>query len=65
MNITEMIISAIVKKGVISEGRNLNADFNIPMSKVGPDGEIVEKMVTVKVNVEHITIRLERKDEAE
>lgn len=32
MKITDMVISAIVKKGILYEARNIDADVEIPMT---------------------------------
>lgn len=52
--ITEMIISAIVKKGVLHECRNFNTEIEIPMTV-----EDSEHKVRIKINCEHMTLRFE------
>jgi len=55
MKITEMIISAIVKKGVLYEARNVETDFDIPTIV---DGQ--EKTIKINLKAEHMTLRIER-----
>lgn len=54
MALSDMIISAIIKKGIVWEARNFETDVQIPDSKV-----------TVKIKAEHMTVRIEKdkKDE--
>jgi len=47
MNITDMLVSALLKKGVLGEVRNLEMD--IPL----------EGMV-IKVKAEHVTLKVEK-----
>ena len=49
MKITEMIISAIIKKGIVWEARNFETDVRIPDSNI-----------VVKINAEHMTVRIEK-----
>lgn len=49
MQITEMIISAIIKKGIVWESRNFETDVQIP-----------ESNITVKIKAEHMTLKVER-----
>lgn len=49
MKITEMIISAIIKKGIVWEARNFETDVQIPDSNI-----------VVKIKAEHMTVRIEK-----
>ena len=49
MKITDMIISAIVKKGIVWETRNFEADVPVPDSKI-----------VVRIKAEHMTVRVEK-----
>lgn len=51
MKLTDMIISAILKKGIISEARNIEAEVDIPDTKI---------KVTIKID--HITMKFEKND---
>ena len=49
MKITDMVISAIIKKGIAWEARNFETDIEIPDSSI-----------VVKIKAEHMTIRVEK-----
>ena len=49
MKLSDMIISMIIKKGIINEIRNMECDVDIP-----------DTNVKVKIKAEHITIKLEK-----
>lgn len=53
MKLTDMFISAVIKKGILYEARNCDLDFEIPME--GKEG-------TIKINfkAEHMTLRVEK-----
>jgi hypothetical protein len=55
MKIMEMILSGVVKKGILYEARNLDSEIEIPLNMDGHD-------INVKVNIkcEHMTLRIER-----
>ncbi len=59
-NIPEMILSAILKKGVIGEVRNCDVTFEVPSK----DGS--ERKTKINVKAEHITLRVikEKEDES-
>lgn len=47
MKITEVLVSILIKKGVIFEGRNFDVDFDLNGTKVN-------------VKAEHVTIKLDK-----
>ena len=51
--ITDMIVSAILKKGIVNEMRNINLELDIP-----------EMKGTLKITIDNMTTRFE-KDEKE
>jgi len=51
MNVTEMVLSAIIKKGVVWEARNFETDVQIP-----------DNNMIVKIKAEHMTIQLEKRE---
>jgi len=60
MKITDMVLSAILKRGILYEARNCDMEFEVPMAQEGDSGEGREKKVTIKLKAEHITIRVEK-----
>lgn len=55
MKITDMIITAMVKRGVLYEAKNTDVDVEIPVSIEGLD-----KIVKVNIKCENMTIRIEK-----
>jgi hypothetical protein len=60
MKLTDMIISSIIKKGILYEARNCDFDFTIPATSVLINGDTQENYIMVKVKVEHMSLRIER-----
>lgn len=60
MKLSDMIISSILKKGIVYEARNTNINLLIPYS----NGE--NPFISVGIQAEHMTIRVEKgKEELE
>ncbi len=55
MKITDMIISAILKKGILYEARNVDTDAEIPMIIEGQ-----ERKIKVNIIFEHMTLKIEK-----
>jgi hypothetical protein len=55
MAITDMIISAVMKKGILYEARNIDADIDVPIS-----GENQQEKIKIHIKCEHMTLRIER-----
>jgi len=57
MKITDAIISAVIKKGVLYEARNCDVEFDIPQNK-----DLVLGSETIKIHftAEHMTLRIEK-----
>jgi len=49
MMLSDMVISMILKKGVLHEARNFEAEVEIPDTKI-----------KIKINIEHMTLRMEK-----
>ena len=54
MKISEMVISALLKKGVLYEARKIDASIEIPDTRI-----------TVKINIEHMTLRFDKDEKKE
>jgi len=61
MNIPEMIMSAILKKGILYEATNVDAEFEIPKIQVS-DGEVTEIKIKVYLKADNMTLKIERED---
>ena len=54
MKITDMVIQAILKKGILYEARNVDTDVEIPMVI-----ENQERKIKINIKGEHMTLRVE------
>ena len=54
MKITDMLISAVIKNGVIYEARKVDTDVEIP---IVIDNQ--ERTVKINIKCEHMTLRVE------
>ena len=63
MKITNMIISAVIKKGILYEARNCDVEFDIPQEQEGDSKEPKEK-IKVHFKAEHMTLRIEKEEES-
>lgn len=55
MKITDMVISSILKKGILYEARNVDTDVEIPMVI-----ENQERKIKINIKCEHMTLRIEK-----
>ena len=55
-----MLISAIIKKGILYEARNCDLEFEIPTLQEHENGESVESKMKIKFKAEHMTLRIEK-----
>lgn len=55
MKISDMIISAIIKKGILYEARNVDIDIDIPMAN--QEGT---EFIRVNLKAEHMSIRIDK-----
>lgn len=55
MKISEMIISAIIKKGILYEARNVDIDVDIPIAN-----KEETEFIRVNFKAEHMTIRIDK-----
>jgi len=60
MKITDMLISGLIRRGILYEARNCDMEFDIPTSQTNVDGEPFGGKIKVKVKVEHMTLRIEK-----
>ncbi len=54
MKLTDMVISAIIKKGILGEARNVDVTFDIPSETEGLKG------MRINVKAEHVSVRIEK-----
>jgi hypothetical protein len=60
MKITDMIISALLKKGILYEARNCNVDVDIPQAITDTISDASTSKIKVNIKIEHMTLRIEK-----
>jgi hypothetical protein len=55
MKLTDMIISAIIKKGIVYEARCVDTTIAIPMEHEGE-----ERIIQIQFKAEHMTLKLDK-----
>ena len=59
--ITDMLISAIIKKGILGEARNVDVEFDIPTEKLytTQEGDVFKK-TKIHIKAEHLSIQIDK-----
>lgn len=57
MKITDVIITALIKKGMLYEARNMDVDVNIPF------GEDNGETIYVNIRCDHMSVKIEKNEE--
>ena len=59
--ITDMVISAILKKGILGEARDVDVEFDIPTEKLYTthEGDVFKK-TKIHIKVEHMSIQIDK-----
>lgn len=60
MKIMDMLISSVIKKGVLYEARNCDLEFDIPMNQLSGNEEAKGGTIKVRMKVEHMSLKLEK-----
>ena len=60
MKLTDLIISGIIKKGVLYEARNCDMEFDIPCPVTDDNGENQQSRMIVKFKAEHMKVSIEK-----
>jgi len=62
MKLTDMLVSAIIKKGILCEARDIDLEFDIPGQML--DNSTLNdqqfKQIKVHAKVDHITIKFDK-----
>lgn len=67
MKLTDMIVSAIIKKGILFEARNVDTTIDIPVDAEMGSGKTAEILKGIKIHIkaEHMTIRIDKDSKEE
>lgn len=60
MKLTDVLISAIIKKGVLYEARNCDIGFDIPTDK--PEDSEKNGNIHVQFKAEHMSLKIEKSE---
>lgn len=60
MKISDMLISMIIKKGILYEVRNCDLEFDIPISEISGEEEVPDKKIKIRVKAEHMTLKIDK-----
>lgn len=58
--ITNMILSAILRKGILYEARNVNMDFEVPIEPLCEGGENKQETMRINFKCDNMTLRMEK-----
>ena len=62
MKIAEMVISAILKKGILYEANNCDVGVDIPAMQKDSEGNTREVKIHVNFKADHMTLRIEKNE---
>ena len=60
MKISDMIVSAILKKGLLYEARNVDVEFKIPRDQPMEVAGLKLEGITIRFKAEHMSIKIEK-----
>jgi len=55
MKLADMIVSAIIKRGIFYEARNVDTIFDIPVQNEG-----TEQIIKIQFKAEHMSIKVDK-----
>lgn len=64
MNVTEMIISAVLKKGILYEAKNCEVEFNIPRSQSNDEKDSGNEKIKIFFKAENMILRIEKEEKS-
>lgn len=56
MKLTDMLVSAVIKKGILYEARNVDMEFAIPKGETSPEA------IKIRLKAEHMSLKVEKDD---
>ena len=59
MKITEMILSAVIKKGILYEAKNCDMEIEVPLTQLGIEDS---NNIKIKFKAEHIVLKIEKSE---
>jgi len=62
MGLTEMIVSGLIKRGVLYEAKNVDVEFELPRQQTEGE-ESVSERIKIYVKADHMSIKVDKKAE--
>lgn len=60
MKFTDMIVSAILKKGILYEARMVDMEIELPIEQADDKGETKAKNIKVHFKADHMSIQIDK-----
>jgi len=60
MKITDMFVSAILKRGILYEARNVDVEFTVPQTVTETNIGPITKDIKIHFKADHMTLRIEK-----
>jgi len=61
--LTSMVLTAILRRGILYEAKSVNVDFEVPVEELEGDGKSKTNML-VHFKCDHMTLQIEKGREA-
>ena len=58
--VMDMVISAVIKKGILYEARNCDLEFDIPTSQLSGSEETGNGTIKIKFKAENMKLQIEK-----
>ena len=58
--ITKMIVSAIMKKGILCESDDIDMEIDVPASMLGLDSKNSRDQITIRIKADNVKISIEK-----
>jgi len=58
--VTDMILSAILRKGILYEAKNCNVEFEVPMDQLIEGGVNTKTNMRIVFKADNMTLRMEK-----
>jgi hypothetical protein len=58
--VTDMILSAILRKGILYEAKNCNMEFEVPIEQLIEGGENTKTNMRIVFKADNMTLRMEK-----
>jgi hypothetical protein len=57
---TNMILTAILRRGILYEAKNVNVDFEVPVEALEGDGKSKQENMLIHFKADNMTLQIEK-----